>query len=270
MRIPVRSLHALAADRPRRSRFDQHRRRHKAPVRPDGRSRPSPPSPRRPSGPDDPFVCLDLATTVRVNEQARRHRAAVGPAAARWGLGPRCSIRRRSAINLPNAVRLDAGHHHVAIRTRHSRASARPQPGRRLPVLLLRPAAAVRSTVPTGCRSCRGLSARGSGQLVRYVVGRAGRHHRRHAGALSQVFGARTLGPARSSSRAAASRRRPVCGSAPAFAHGPYRQASDADYYGLPDDGPVADADATAFNLEAEYAFRYTRLSGEWVRDALR
>ena len=30
----------------------------------------------------------------------------------------------------------------------------------------------------------------------------------------------------------------------------------------------AADADATVFNLEAEYAFAYTRLSGEWVRDS--
>jgi hypothetical protein len=51
------------------------------------------------------------------------------------------------------------------------------------------------------------------------------------------------------------------------FGHGPYRQASDSDYYGLPETALLGDANATVFNLEAEYAFRYTRLSGEWVRD---
>jgi hypothetical protein len=52
------------------------------------------------------------------------------------------------------------------------------------------------------------------------------------------------------------------------FAHGPYRRSNDQDYYGLPDYWTLTDADATVFNLEAEYAFGYTRLSGEWVRDA--
>ena len=51
------------------------------------------------------------------------------------------------------------------------------------------------------------------------------------------------------------------------FAHGPYRRASDADFYGLPDTAVLTDADATVVNLEAEYAFHYTRLSGEWIRD---
>jgi hypothetical protein len=41
------------------------------------------------------------------------------------------------------------------------------------------------------------------------------------------------------------------------FAHGRYRNATAA----------VPEADATVFNLEAEYAFNQTRLSGEWVMD---
>lgn len=52
------------------------------------------------------------------------------------------------------------------------------------------------------------------------------------------------------------------------FAHGPYRRSDDQDYYGVPDYWLLTDADATVFNLEAEYAFAYTRLSGEWVRDS--
>jgi hypothetical protein len=52
------------------------------------------------------------------------------------------------------------------------------------------------------------------------------------------------------------------------FAHGPYRRSDDQDYYGVPDYWVLTDADATVFNLEAEYAFAYTRLSGEWVRDS--
>ena len=52
------------------------------------------------------------------------------------------------------------------------------------------------------------------------------------------------------------------------FAHGPYRRTDDQDYYGVPDYFVLTDADATVFNVEAEYAFAYTRLSGEWVRDS--
>ncbi|MGH9372079.1 MAG: hypothetical protein ACRD15_11170, partial [Vicinamibacterales bacterium] len=52
------------------------------------------------------------------------------------------------------------------------------------------------------------------------------------------------------------------------LATGKYRRASDTDYFEQPAyAGAISDADALVFNLEAEYAFRYTRLSGEWVRD---
>jgi hypothetical protein len=52
------------------------------------------------------------------------------------------------------------------------------------------------------------------------------------------------------------------------LASGKYRTAADDDYFDQPAGaGPITDADAVVFNVEAEYAFRYTRLSGEWVRD---
>lgn len=50
-------------------------------------------------------------------------------------------------------------------------------------------------------------------------------------------------------------------------ASGKYRRAEDADYYG-PASAPITnDQSALVFNLEAEYAVHYTRLSGEWIRD---
>jgi hypothetical protein len=49
------------------------------------------------------------------------------------------------------------------------------------------------------------------------------------------------------------------------LAHGGYRDGEDTDYYETPTALP--DADATVFNVEGEYAFGYTRLSGEWVHD---
>lgn len=52
------------------------------------------------------------------------------------------------------------------------------------------------------------------------------------------------------------------------LAFGPYRQSTDHAFYELPDTAVLTDAEATVFNVEAEYAFAYTRLSGEWVRGA--
>jgi hypothetical protein len=48
------------------------------------------------------------------------------------------------------------------------------------------------------------------------------------------------------------------------LAHGAYRNAEDDYYVGST---PLPDANATVFNVEGEYAFGYTRLTGEWVRD---
>ena len=54
-----------------------------------------------------------------------------------------------------------------------------------------------------------------------------------------------------------------------AIATGKYRSASDSDYYGLPDSyvSPLTDEHALVANLEAEWSYRYTKISGEWVRD---
>ena len=49
------------------------------------------------------------------------------------------------------------------------------------------------------------------------------------------------------------------------LSHGAYRNGGDTDYYSRPN--PLPDANATVFNVEGEYAFGYTRLSGEWVMD---
>ena len=54
-----------------------------------------------------------------------------------------------------------------------------------------------------------------------------------------------------------------------AIAKGKYRSSSDSEYYGLPDGymGTLTDADALVMNVEAEFSYRYTKISGEWVRD---
>lgn len=53
-----------------------------------------------------------------------------------------------------------------------------------------------------------------------------------------------------------------------AVANGKYRSAADPDYYDLPAYGSaLSDASVFVVNLEAEWSYRYTRISGEWVRD---
>jgi hypothetical protein len=52
------------------------------------------------------------------------------------------------------------------------------------------------------------------------------------------------------------------------IATGKYRKTTDGDYFGATaSTGPIPDANARLFNLEGEYSFRYTRISGEWIRD---
>ncbi len=51
-----------------------------------------------------------------------------------------------------------------------------------------------------------------------------------------------------------------------AIAKGKYRSSSDADYYGVTGYS-LTDASALVMNVEAEWAYRYTKISGEWVRD---
>ena len=51
------------------------------------------------------------------------------------------------------------------------------------------------------------------------------------------------------------------------IARGRYRSSKDLDYYGAyPAEAPE-NAGALVLNLEGEYAVRYTRITGEWVRD---
>jgi hypothetical protein len=52
------------------------------------------------------------------------------------------------------------------------------------------------------------------------------------------------------------------------YAKGRYRNAKDAEFFGQTPITPlVTNEIAEIFNLEGEYSFRYTRISGEWVRD---
>ena len=52
------------------------------------------------------------------------------------------------------------------------------------------------------------------------------------------------------------------------LATGKYRTDGEQDFFtGAATTSPVTDANAFLFNVEGEYSFRYTRISGEWVRD---
>ena len=51
-----------------------------------------------------------------------------------------------------------------------------------------------------------------------------------------------------------------------AIAKGKYRSSSDSDYYGVTGYS-LTDASALVMNVEAEWSYRYTKITGEWVRD---
>ena len=204
---------------------------------------------------------------MRVNEHARRHRPAVCAAAARRRLGRAvlsgadplsadrpCADRRRAS----SRRRWDSG------RSSCGRTSTRRSAS---PFYYFAPLPRVRSQSDRLQVLAGGYPIGAMRELVRQLVGRARRRHRRHAGALPQdVRDATTRRPRRSSSPAAGSHRAPGLRFGVGFAHGAYR---DAGRRGLLQHArrPLPDANATVFTVEGEYAFRYTRLTGEWVRD---
>lgn len=53
-----------------------------------------------------------------------------------------------------------------------------------------------------------------------------------------------------------------------AIANGKYRSASDTEYYGTSGySSSLTDANVLVMNVEAEWSYAHTRISGEWVRD---
>lgn len=216
---------------------------------------------------DDPFVFLDLANTIRVNEKLD---VIVRPYARRLPGGDWDALLYQAQIRYQpvERVRLDAGiiSSPLGLGTFELRQDLNPLVGSPfyyfgpLPAFE-RPSDRVQlfsGGYPLGAI----LSVSGSWWDARTGItdGTPARYRK--------IFA--NNNPAAAAQFIAGAGVTPVAGLrvGTGFAHGPYRRSDDQDYYGVPDYWALTDADATVFNLEAEYAFAYTRLSGEWVRDS--
>jgi len=216
---------------------------------------------------DDPFVFLDLANTIRVNQKLD---VIVRPYARRLPGGDWDALLYQAQIRYQPAerVRLDAGiiSSPLGLGTFELRQDLNPLVGSPfyyfgpLPAFE-RPSDRVQlfsGGYPLGAI----LSVSGSWWDARTGItdGTPARYRK--------IFA--NNNPAAAAQFIAGAGVTPVSGLrvGTGFAHGPYRRSDDQDYYGVPDYWALTDADATVFNLEAEYAFAYTRLSGEWVRDS--
>ena len=134
---------------------------------------------------DDPFVFLDLTTTMRVNESLD---VIVRPWARRLPGGDWDVLFYQAQIRYQpiDRLRIDAGilSSTLGMATLEMRQDLNPAVS--IALLLLRPRAPVRSPGRSAAGALRRLSARRDRELLRQLVGRPRRGHRRHAGALPQ------------------------------------------------------------------------------------
>jgi hypothetical protein len=215
---------------------------------------------------DDPFVFLDLSTTVRVNDKLD---VIVRPWARRLPGGDWDLLFYQAQIRYQPAerVRLDAGiiSSPLGLGTLELRQDLNPLVGSpfyyfgRLPLF---DGQSDRVQILAGGYPIGAvLSASGSWWDARTGItdGTPARYRK--------IFARNNPDPAAQFIAGGGVTPAPGLRFGAGFAHGPYRRAEDADYYGLPETAVIADGNATVFNLEAEYAFRYTRLTAEWVRD---
>lgn len=215
---------------------------------------------------DDPFVFLDLATTFRVSEKVD---VIVRPYARRLPGGDWDALFYQAQIRYQPAahVRLDAGiiSSPLGLGTLELRQDLNPLVGN--PFYYFSP-------LPAFNRPSDRVSLTSGGYPIGAVLSTSGSWWDARAGVTDgtparyrKVFAQNNPEPAAQFIAGAGVTPAPGLRIGAGFAHGPYRRDTDNDYYGLPETAVVTKADATFFNLEAEYAFRYTRLSGEWIRD---
>jgi hypothetical protein len=216
---------------------------------------------------DDPFVFLDLANTIRVNEKLD---VIVRPYARRLPGGDWDALLYQAQIRYQPAerIRLDAGiiSSPLGLGTFELRQDLNPLVGS--PFYYFAP-------LPAFERPSDRVQLFSGGYPLGAILSVSGRWWDARTGVTDgtparyrKIFA--NNNPAAAAQFIAGAGVTPLPGLrvGTGFAHGPYRRSNDQDYYGLPDYAVLTDADATVFNLEAEYAIAYTRLSGEWVRDS--
>jgi len=216
---------------------------------------------------DDPFVFLDLANTIRVNEKLD---VIVRPYARRLPGGDWDALLYQAQIRYQPAerVRLDAGiiASPLGLGTFELRQDLNPLVGS--PFYYFAP-------LPAFERPSDRVQLFSGGYPLGAILSVSGRWWDARTGITDgtparyrKIFANNNPEAAAQFIAGAGVTPLPGLRVGAGFAHGPYRRSNDQDYYGLPDYAVLTDADATVFNLEAEYAIAYTRLSGEWVRDS--
>ena len=215
---------------------------------------------------DNPFVFLDLATTFRMSEQVD---VIVRPYARRLPGGDWDALFYQAQIRYQPAphLRVDAGiiSSPLGLGTLELRQDLNPLVGS--PFYYFGP-------LPGFNRPSDRVSLISGGYPIGAVLSTSGAWWDARAGVTDgtaaryrKIFARNNPEPAAQFIAGGGVTPAPGLRIGAGFAHGPYRQASDNDYYALPETAVIPKADATFFNLEAEYAFRYTKLTGEWIRD---
>ena len=216
--------------------------------------------------PDDPFVFLDLATTMQVTEGLD---VIVRPYARRLPGGDWDALLYQAQIRYQPAarVRIDAGiiTSPLGLGTLELRQDVNPTVGS--PFYYFAP-------LPVFDQYSNRVQILSGGYPIGAVVSVSGNWWDARGGVTDgtparyrKIFA--SSGPSAAVQFVAGAGVTPMPGLrvGAGMATGKYRRSEDADYYGAPYTGTVSDASALVLNLEGEYAFRYTRVSGEWVRD---
>jgi hypothetical protein len=214
---------------------------------------------------DDPFVWLDLATTVRVNGSFD---VIVRPYARRLPGGDWDALLYQAQIRYQPtaAVRIDAGI--ISSPLGLGALELRPDlnPVVSYPFYYFAP-------LPAFDRYPNELQLLSGGYPLGAVVSWSGSRWDARAaitdGTPARYRNVLGSGPSPAPQFIAGGGFTPIVGLriGAGVASGKYRLSSDRDYYGTSYAGMLPDAQALVFNVEAEYAFRYTKISGEWVRD---
>ena len=213
---------------------------------------------------DDPFLFFDLTTTVRVNESLD---VIVRPYARRLPGGDWDALLYQAQIRYQptDRVRIDAGilSSPLGMATLEMRQDLNPAVAS--PFYYFGP-------IPRFDSQQDRMQVLSGGYPLGAIVSSSGSWWDVRGGVLDgtparyrKIFASNNPSPAAQFVAGAGVTPRPGFRLGVGVAHGGYRDQDDQDYYNNP--YALPDADATVFNVEGEFAVKYTRLTGEWIRD---
>ena len=213
---------------------------------------------------DDPFLFFDLTTTMRVNESLD---VIVRPYARRLPGGDWDALLYQAQIRYQpvDRVRIDAGilSSPLGMGTLEMRQDLNPAVAS--PFYYFGP-------IPRFDPQQDRMQVLSGGYPIGAIVSTSGSWWDARGGVLDgtparyrKVFASNNPKPAAQLVAGGGITPRPGLRLGVGAAHGAYRDQDDTDYYNTT--YPAPDADATVFTVEGEFAVRYTRITGEWVRD---